>query len=123
MSEGAGVSIAELDEMLELLFWLEGEGLSSSANVPGIARFIAKSEADARRALEVLLLRGDVTDRQGTGFFVLTEVGRREAGRRFVEDFKTLLAQGHGECNDPNCDCKTSPAGAADCQAHRSSGT
>lgn len=123
MSEGPGVTIAELDEMLELLFWLEGEGLSSSANLPGIARFIAKSEADASRALDILLARGDVTNRQNTGFFVLTEIGRREAGRRFVEDFKALLAQGHGECNDPNCGCKTSPAGAADCQAHRSSGS
>ena len=108
--------IARQDEMLELLFWMEGEGLGASANLPGIARFLVQPENEAAQTLEHLLGRGDVVVRDER--FVLTEVGRREAGRRFVEDFASLVSQGHGECNDPSCDCRTSPNGPADCAAH-----
>ena len=112
--------IARLDEMLVLLFWMEGEGLQASANLPAISRFLVQPEGDAQRILGQLIERGDVTEREGQ--FTLTEVGRREAGRRFVEDFSALVSQGHGECNDPDCDCRTSPGGAADCIVHRGDG-
>ena len=110
--------IAKLDEMLVLLFWMEGEGLQASANLPAIARFLVQPENDAQATLAQLISRGDVNQRDG--HFALTEVGRREGGRRFVEDFSSLVNQGHGECNDPNCDCRTSPGGPADCVVHRS---
>lgn len=109
--------LAQLDEMLELLFWMEGEGLESSATLAGIARFLARPETEAERALSRLRERGDVTIAEGR--YSLTDPGRGEAARRFVEDFSGLTGQAHGECNDPDCDCRTSPAGAADCQAHR----
>ena len=105
--------IAQLDEMLELLFWMEGEGLEESATLSGIARFLAQAEAQAEATLGRLVARGDVVGEQGR--YALTEIGRSEAARRFVEDFSGLVAQGHGECNDPQCDCRTSPGGAADC--------
>ena len=108
--------IAQLDEMLELLFWMEGEGLESSATLPGIARFIAKPEPEAQASLSRLVERGDALVNEGQ--YALTERGRGEAARRFVEDFSGLTGQAHGECNDPNCDCRTSPNGAADCHAH-----
>jgi hypothetical protein len=110
--------IAKQDEMLELLFWMEGEGLSASANLAGIARFLVQPENEAELTLQRLLARGDVVLKEDRRF-ALTEPGRREAGRRFVEDFSSLIAQGHGECNDPQCDCRTSPGGAADCAVHR----
>ena len=47
----------------------------------------------------------------------LTEKGRSEAGRRFAEEFSPLLAQGHGECNDPNCECRTK--GPAECHGRQ----
>lgn len=107
--------IARLDEMLELLFWMEGEGLEGSASLPAIARFIAKPEPEAQATLSRLVERGEV--RFGEGQFSLTERGRGEAARRFVEDFSGLTGQAHGECNDPDCDCRTSLNGAADCHA------
>jgi hypothetical protein len=107
--------IAELDEMLELLFWMEGEGLQSSANLTSIARFLVESEDRAAMTLAALALRGDVLEQAGS--YSLTEVGRREAARRFVADFAPLLHQGHGECNDPDCECRT--AGAAECAIHQ----
>lgn len=109
--------LATLDEMLELLFWMEGENLDSSATLTGIARFLARPESDALDVLSRLVERGDIVVAEGR--YVLTDVGRREAARRFVEDFSGLTGQAHGECNDPECECRKSPAGAADCQAHR----
>lgn len=96
--------IARQDEMLELLYWLEGEKLSGTATLPGITRFLARPQEEAEATLRRLVERGDVAVRGGE--YRLTESGRAEAGRRFAESFAPLLAQGHGECNDPDCDCK-----------------
>lgn len=118
----AGSSIARQDEILELLYWLEGEGFAEgSATVAGIVRFLAQPDAVVRSALDSLLRRGDVV-RVGDELR-LSEGGRSEAARRFAAEFAPLLSQGHGECNDPECDCHTNPAGAAECHAHRAHGS
>ena len=118
---GAGNAIAREDELLELLYWFEGEGFRGAADMANIVRFTATSESEAGQALERLIARGDVALRPGdggAGQYVLTETGRREAARRFAAEFAPLLSQGHGECSDPDCDCHTSDGGAADCRAH-----
>ena len=110
MSESAAEDIARQDEMLELLFWLEGEGFPGSATLASIARFLTWPEPDAQRILARLLERGDVVSRPEEEYR-LTPIGRVEAGRRFAEEFSPLLAQGHGECNDPECECCTKGPG------------
>jgi hypothetical protein len=113
--------IARQDELLEMMFWLEGEKIPGAATVTGMARFLTYSDDDVRDVLERLIERGDVDRPDATdGEYRLTETGRREAARRFAEEFAPMLAQGHGECNDPNCDCQTSPGGAAECHARAS---
>ncbi len=113
-----GEAVARRDEMLQLLYWLEGEGFAGSASLAAIARFLAWPEHEAEQTLARLIDRGDVRRRDdGSGEFELTEPGRREAARRFAEEFTPLLAQGHGECNDPNCECRTSPGGPAECRS------
>ena len=114
-----GGEIARRDEVLELLYWIEGEGFSGSATVEGMTRFLAVPEDAVRATLESLVRRGDVSAHEASGEFRLTETGRREAARRFAEEFAPLLGQGHGECNDPTCDCHDNPAGAAECHAAR----
>ena len=121
MSDDAGREIARRDEMLELLFWFEGEGLGSSATVPGMTRFLAQSEDLVRATLADLVNRSYIMI-EDTGEYRLTGIGRVEAGRRFSDEFSELLSQGHGECSDPNCDCHDNPAGAAECHAVRASG-
>lgn len=111
--------IADQDELLELLYWLEGEGFAGSASLDGIVRFVAKPEAPVRRTLERLSDLGNVRRDPDSGEYRLTDTGRAEAGRRFAEEFASLLSQGHGECSDPNCDCHTNPAGAAECHARK----
>ena len=113
---GAGSDIAREDELLELLYWFEGEGFGGVASMEGIIRFTNLSEPLVRRTLDRLLSRGDVMlDTSRSAEYRLTEPGRREAARRFAAEFAPMLNQGHGECSDPECDCHTSEGGAAEC--------
>ena len=100
----------------QLLYWLEGEAFPGSAALPTIARFLTWTEAEATRILGRLVERGDVV-RRPADEYQLTEMGRSEAGRRFSEEFSPLLARGHGECNDPGCECRT--RGPAECRGRR----
>ena len=114
----AGSDIAREDELLELLYWFEGEGFGGVASIEGIIRFTNLSEPLVRRTLDRLLSRGDVLlDESRSAEYRLTDPGRREAARRFAAEFAPLLSQGHGECSDPDCDCHTSEGGAAECHA------
>ena len=113
-----GSDIAREDELLELLYWFEGEGFGGVASIEGIIRFTNLSEPLVRRTLDRLLSRGDVLlDESRSAEYRLTDPGRREAARRFAAEFAPLLSQGHGECSDPDCDCHTSEGGAAECHA------
>ena len=121
MSEGgAGEGIAREDELLELLYWFEGEGFGGVASLDGIVRFTNLTEPLVRVTLESLLARGHVSlDVDRGEEYRLTEPGRKEAARRFAAEFAPMLSQGHGECSDPNCDCHTSEGGAAECHARQ----
>ncbi len=114
----AGGDIAREDELLELLYWFEGEGFKTVASIDGIVRFTALGEPRTRRTLDRLVARRDVwLDEECGGEYRLTESGRREAARRFAAEFAPMLSQGHGECSDPDCDCHSSEGGAAECHA------
>ena len=117
MTNDPAGDIARRDEVLEMLYWIEGEGFSGASTLDAIARFLTHDRADVARTLSDLVARGDTTHNPETGGYRLTETGRKEAARRFAEEFAPMLSQGHGECNDPNCDCHTNPLGAAECHA------
>lgn len=114
--------LARRDELLELLYWFEGEGFRGAATFDVIARFLAQPPDVVRRTLEDLASRGEVVRSDATGEFRLTEGGRREGARRFADEFAPLLSQGHGECNDPECGCHADPLSAAECHARRDHG-
>lgn len=120
MSEERSNEIARRDEMLELLYWFEGEGLTASATIPAMTRFLSRPEGEVRETIFELLARGLVIVHPGSGTeYRLTESGRIEAARRFADEFASMLSQGHGECNDPECDCHANPAAAAECHSKR----
>lgn len=114
MSDTPDRELARRDEVLELLYWLEGEGIGGSATLAGMARFLTCDEEDLARTLRALTERGDLVADFASGEYRLTAQGHREAARRFAEEFAPLLSQGHGECNDPDCDCMHE--GPAACQ-------
>lgn len=119
MTNDPASEIARRDEVLEMLYWTEGEGFGGASTLDAIARFLTHSRDDVLRTLTVLVTGGDVLHDTATGEYHLTETGRKEAARRFAEEFAPMLNQGHGECNDPNCDCHSDPKAAAECHAAR----
>ncbi len=120
MSEERSNEIARRDEMLELLYWFEGEGLTASATIPAMTRFLSRPELEVRETIAELIARGLVIVHPGSGSeYRLTEKGRTEAARRFADEFASMLSQGHGECNDPDCDCHANPEAAAECHSRR----
>lgn len=112
------------DEVLQVLFWLAGEGFESDMTVSGVARFAARSEDEIRPALESLVELDLAVriEQEAAPRYALTESGRREGGRRFADEFSELIhREGHGStCSDPDCDCQGSPEAAAACFHERS---
>ena len=118
--DGAENEIAREDELLELLYWFEGEGFGGVASLQGIVRFTNLIEPLVLDTLNRLIAREYVHVDEARGReYHLTDTGRREAARRFAAEFAPMLSQGHGECSDPNCDCHTSEGGAAECHARQ----
>ncbi|MEO7274918.1 MAG: hypothetical protein ABIX28_25040 [Vicinamibacterales bacterium] len=98
------------DEVLQVMFWLRGERLAEEVHAADVARLTGGADAVVRRVLDRLVerglayaSRGDVETR-----YVLTAEGVREGGRRFADEFADLTKPGHGECSDPDCDCRRS---------------
>lgn len=114
--------IVRRDQLLELLYWIEGEGFPGAARIDALARFLAQPADSVLETLEDLRRRGEVSSDPSSDEYKLTEIGRREGARRFADEFAPLLAQGHGECSDPNCECHTDPDAAAECHRQRHAG-
>ena len=96
------------DEILQIMFWLHGEGFGPDVAVADILRF-ADGERAVRTTLGQLVEDGHleaVGDADGSARYRLTSSGVREGRRRFLDEFEPYLARhAHGECGSANCDC------------------
>lgn len=109
MSDG----IRRQDEVLQLLYWMEGERLGDGFDAAQLDRLLGLGEPAVVEALGRLEARGLVV--RGASGWRLTGEGRREGGRRFAEELSGQLGrETHLTCTDPSCDCHE-PGGAADC--------
>lgn len=127
MNDGGrgGEALRRRDEILQVLYWMQGEGLGDGAGPDDLRRLLARPgdgdggrDGDLERDLAALEGAGLVR-RAADGTVRLTEAGRREGGRRFADAFSGLTAQAHGECSDPLCDCHHDPEAALECRRAR----
>lgn len=99
-------NLRQRDDLLQVLYWMEGEGLASDVRPVDLLPFLEGGESAISHHLNALCRVGYVEPAGNeTGRYRLTVIGRQEGRRRFTEEFAPLLRQGHGECNDPECDC------------------
>ena len=100
--------LAAEDEVLQVMYWLRGEGLAGDVGPADVTRFTGAADEAVVRVLGRLVERGFVAraEHAGEPRFALTDEGVREGGRRFADEFAELTKAGHGECNDPDCDCR-----------------
>ncbi|MBA2391099.1 MAG: hypothetical protein H0V67_12685 [Geodermatophilaceae bacterium] len=105
------------DEILQILFWFRGEGLGEAVTARELLPFLNAEEERVHHHLEQLAEDGYVARVASVpARFQLTDWGVQEGGRRFADEFAGLTSQAHGECNNPNCSCKT--LGPAACATH-----
>jgi DNA-binding MarR family transcriptional regulator len=105
------------DEILQVMFWLEGEGFGPEADAKLIERFLGVDARIGVRYLDRLVEEGYLR-RDDHGRYTLTERGRAEGGRIFSEEFAELMGPRHGECGD-DCWCHASPEEAEACLQER----
>lgn len=107
---GETPSIFWQDEILQVMYWMRGEGFGRRVSIADLQKFLDASELICAVNLLELQKKNLVAPRRGGSridLYELTETGVLEGGRRFADEFEGMTNQGHYECNDPDCDCKT----------------
>jgi len=103
-------------EILQVMFWLRGEGFGDFVDPPLIERFLG---VDARVGISYLdrLVEEGYLARDDT-YYTLSESGLKEGATEFAIAFDELMRPTHGECSD-DCWCHMSADEAEACVAQR----
>jgi hypothetical protein len=107
MSGDAFEMIRRRDEILQVMYWMRGEGLGGEVGVTDLRLFLNDVDEATLTADLAGLTAAGLLAPAGAGRYRLSARGQEEGGRRFADEFAELLGQGHGACSDPNCDCHT----------------
>jgi hypothetical protein len=97
---GALKSMFWRSEILQVMFWIRGEGFGDEVDPEVIERFLG---VDAETGIQYLdeLVEDGLIEKVGSRY-ALSELGRREGGIEFAMSFEDLTHQAHGECG-PDC--------------------
>lgn len=108
-------SIFWQDEILQVMYWMRGEGFGEKVSISQLKKFLDTSDEILTVNISELKKKNLVISSDLPGVCELTETGVKEGGRRFADEFDGMLKQGHYECNDPDCDCHD-PDSDAECR-------
>jgi hypothetical protein len=103
-------------EILQVMYWLRGEGLGDVVDAPLIERFLGVEAAIGVTYLDRLVEEGYL-DRVEAGYR-LSPMGLEEGAVEFAASFSELTKPAHGECS-PDCWCHASVEEAEACAAER----
>lgn len=104
------------DEILQVMFWIQGEGFGDQVSPALLERFLGVDAQVGVRYLDKLVDEGLLL-RNGD-LYEFTDEGRRHGARVFADEFADLTKPGHGECG-PDCWCHASPEEAEACLEER----
>ncbi len=98
------------DDILQAMYWMRGEGFGEEADGQMLRSFLVVDEVLLREQLEILAEEGYLEESGGR--YRLSELGIKEGGRRFADEFSGLQSTAHGDCG-PECPtCKGVPRDA-----------
>ncbi|MCE7988153.1 MAG: hypothetical protein DYG89_43900 [Caldilinea sp. CFX5] len=111
------------DELLQVMYWLRGEGLGDAVTPQELAVFLAAEPLFLQQHLERAAADGyvirqyvDTREANQAVRYALSDLGRKEGGRRFKDEFAGMQKSGHGECS---ADCSCHQTGdASNCPSH-----
>lgn len=102
-------------EILQVLFWMQGEGLAQEVSPEEVARFMAVEEEVVAQHMALLVVADLLQEHQGR--YRLSVQGKAEGARSFHDDFAELTRLAHGECA-ADCWCKDPAHAGQPCPAH-----
>jgi predicted transcriptional regulator len=105
------------DEILQMMFWIKGEGFGNEVDPKVLERFLGVKSEIGIQYLDRLVEEGKVV-KTTDGLYSLTDEGHKLGARGFADEFAELTKPGHGECGD-DCWCHASPEEAEACAAER----
>ena len=103
-------------EILQVMYWLRGEGLGEVVDATLLERFLGVEAHVGVGYLDRLVVDGYL-NRVADGY-VLSEVGLAEGKTEFALSFADLTRPSHGECS-ADCWCHNSVEEAIACAADR----
>jgi hypothetical protein len=103
-------------EILQVMYWLRGEGLGDVVDAPLLERFLGV-EAEVGVGYLDQLVDGGYLD-VVPGGYVMSETGLAEGKTEFALSFADLTRPTHGECS-ADCWCQNSVEEALACAAER----
>lgn len=110
------------DEILQVLFWMQGEGLVQAASAEDLLPFLQGERDTIARYLEKFadegyLIRETGGNERSEMRYALSNRGEEEGARRFSEAFSGMQKQGHGACSS-DCDCDWEVGHDPSCPSH-----
>ena len=95
------------DDILQAMYWMRGEGFGDETDAGMLQSFLVVDKDLLREQLEILTEEGYLEESGGR--YRLSELGVKEGGRRFADEFAGLQSTAHGDCG-PECPtCKGVP--------------
>ena len=98
------------DDILQAMYWMRGEGFGEETDGQMLQSFLVVDEDLLQEQLGTLAEEGYLEESRGR--YRLSELGIKEGGRRFADEFSGLQSTAHGDCG-PECPtCKGVPRDA-----------
>ncbi len=107
-------------EILQVMYWLKGEGLGEVVDAALLERFLGVDAELGVGYLDMLVAEGYLD--QVPGGYVMSESGLAEGKTEFALSFADLTRPSHGECS-ADCWCHNSVEEAVACAAERAHGS
>lgn len=103
-------------EVLQVMYWLRGEGLNDHVDAELLERFLGVDALVTAPYLDRLVDEGLLE--KTTSGYALSPLGAEQGAEEFEASFADLTHPAHGECG-ADCWCHSSPEEADACAADR----
>ena len=116
---GALQRLVNREDILQICYWYQGEGLGDIYNAKSLQPFLNCDEVLIETTFNELICDGylEIVSAPTQGYR-FTENGKKEGGKLFADSFADFQKAGHGECAAGCCDDDDHSQCGDDCLLH-----